>query len=103
MKKKILVDNQATKEFKKLSKLIRAKIDARVAILARDGKLEKPYGKKINENLFEIRINFAGQWRILYAYILKDYVILLTVFLKKTQKTPMKEIIKANKRLAKYL
>lgn len=103
MFKKIIADKRARKELEGLSKNLRVKIDARLKILARDGKLEKPFAKKITKHLFEIRINFQGQWRILYAYLLDDYVILLTVFQKKVQKTPIREIAKAQKRLEKYL
>ena len=67
--KKVIVAKSAQKEFKKLSKNIRAKIDSRVMILSRDGKLIDPFGKKIDDKLFEIRVKVGSQWRVLYAYI----------------------------------
>ena len=103
MLKKIIADKRASKELEGLSKNLRVKIDARLRILARDGRLEQPFAKKITNQLFEIRINFQGQWRVLYAYLLDDYIVLLTVFQKKVQKTPPREIAKAQKRLEKYL
>lgn len=102
MKKKIVVDKSAAKELKKFDKKVRAKIDARVKILQRDGKLEEPFGKKIDTNLYEIRIKLGGQWRVLYAYLQEEFIILLSAFLKKTQKTPPNEMIKAKKRLERY-
>ncbi|MBT3250072.1 MAG: type II toxin-antitoxin system RelE/ParE family toxin [Candidatus Pacebacteria bacterium] len=101
--KKVIVAKSAQKEFKKLSKNIRAKIDSRVMILSRDGKLIDPFGKKIDDKLFEIRVKVGSQWRVLYAYIWDNHVILLSVFQKKTNKTPSREIVKARKRLEEYL
>jgi len=103
VRKKIVVAKSAQKEFKKLSQNVRAKIDARAQILARDGKLTEPYGKKIDDKLFEMRLRVGGQWRVLYAYVFNNYVVLLTVFLKKTQKTPTNELQKARKRLEEYI
>jgi len=103
VKKKIIVAKSAKKEFKELSGDVRAKIDARVQILSRDGKLTEPYGKKIDDKLFEIRVKQGGQWRIIYAYVWDKYIILLSVFRKKTNKTPFKEITKAHSRLRAYL
>lgn len=103
VKKVILVDKKAKKEFERLSTALKAKIDIRVTILARDGKLAKPYGKKIDHQLFEIRVKVRNQWRVLYAYVLDDYVVLLSAFQKKIPQTPRKEINKAHKRLERYL
>ena len=42
-------------------------------------------------------------YRSLYAYLGKEVIIILSAFIKKTQKTPIKEIQKARNRLKKYL
>jgi len=53
--------------------------------------LKPPYIKKIQSNLFELRISGMVSIRILYAK--KEHkFILLHGFVKKTQKTPKKEI-----------
>jgi phage-related protein len=102
MKKIVNFDPRAKKELKKLSKAVRAKITVYIDLLERDGVLVEPHGKKIDEQLFEIRIKVRDQWRLLYAYIFENYVIILTIFQKKTQKTPLQEIEKAKKRLKEY-
>ncbi|MCK5459779.1 type II toxin-antitoxin system RelE/ParE family toxin [Candidatus Parcubacteria bacterium] len=38
---------------------------------------KSPYCKKINKNIFEIRIKVKNCYRILYAFLHKDAVILL--------------------------
>ena len=63
--------------------------------LENDGRLVEPYGKKLDKGLFEIRIRRGGQVRILYFYQERDYVIGVHAFVKKTQKTPQKELKQA--------
>lgn len=102
MKKIILFDKRAEKEFKKFGDIVQAKLKATIDILARDGKLIEPYGKKIDKDLFEIRVESDGQYRLLYAYLTGEYVIVLSAFQKKSQQTPLKEIRKAKVRLRGY-
>ncbi len=73
----IRYDKKAEKEIKKFPILVQAKIEARAQILSRDGKLEEPFGKRLTEDLFEMRIRFQGQWRVIYAYLLENYIIIL--------------------------
>lgn len=101
--KKIFIDHNAEKEIKSFPDFVIATANGLFTILKTEGKLDSEYAKKIEKNLFEIRIKHQGQWRILYAYISVDYVVILSGFLKKTQKTPLKELLKARKRLGKYL
>jgi len=65
--------------------------------LEKDGRLVEPYGKKLDKGLFEIRIRRRGQVRILYFYQEKDYVIGIHGFVKKSQKTPQKDLKHAMK------
>ncbi|MBU0974233.1 type II toxin-antitoxin system RelE/ParE family toxin [Patescibacteria group bacterium] len=81
---------------------VRAKFNDLFEILSKEGKLEMPFAKKIGNELLEIRVKHRGQWRAIYAYILKNQVIILSAFQKKTQKTPKKELTKALKRLKRY-
>jgi len=75
---------------------------AYIAILVEEGKLEFPEARKVSKNLFEIRVIHEGAYRAFYAYIRKDYIILLHFFPKKTQKTPLKNIKIAQQRLKQY-
>ena len=103
MKKVIEIDERAAKEINSFNEEVQIKIAASLEILARDGFLKEPYAKRINENLFEIRVKHKGQWRALYAYLGEESIIVLSAFQKKTQKTLTKEIKKADKRLQQYL
>ena len=102
MRKTVKIIKQADKEIKKFSQDVQTKARAVFDVLERDGKLIEPYGKKLNHDLFEIRIKHKGQWRVLYSYFDKNIIIVLSAFHKKTQQTPIKEINKAKKRLKGY-
>ncbi|MDF7825254.1 type II toxin-antitoxin system RelE/ParE family toxin [Pontiellaceae bacterium B12227] len=65
--------------------------------LESDGRLVEPYGKKLDKGLFEMRIRRGGQTRVLYFYHEKEYVVGVHGFVKKTQKTPQKELKQAFK------
>lgn len=92
----------AKKELESFSYEARSKIDTLIEVLRLEGRLKKPFAKRLNKNLFEIRVSHKGIWRVVYAYFLKDKIVVLSAFQKKTQKTPKKEIKKALKRLKKY-
>ncbi len=100
----ILIDKRAKKELKRCVHEVRLKFQTLFERLEKEGRLEEPFGKKLagRENLFEIRVKYQGQWRALYAYINKELVIILSVFGKKTQKTPIVELEKAERRLQDY-
>ncbi|HEC64179.1 MAG TPA: hypothetical protein ENI23_02665 [bacterium] len=100
-KKTVFYDNKVFRELGILPKLIHKKIDSLINELSEFGALEYPDGKKIvSTELFEMRVRISGvQWRLLYAYVEKDRIIILNLFKKKTQKTPKKELRKASNRL----
>ncbi len=102
VKKSIHFDKRATKEFHAFPSVAQAKTKAIITILARDGTLIEPFGKKINNDLFEIRIKYKGEWRLLYAYLGDEFILVLSAFHKKTQQTPLLEIKKAKNRLEGY-
>lgn len=104
MEKRILIDKRADKELRRFSRSIQIKFQALFQILEQKGQLEEPFGKKLSGaiNLFEMRIRYQGQWRALYAYIEKDLILVLSAFVKKTQKTSPVELEKARKRLSDY-
>lgn len=61
--------------------------------------LGMPYSKKLQKDLYELRISGSPAVRILYTFK-GNVVYLLHAFKKKTQKTPRKEIDMALRRLA---
>lgn len=68
--------------------------------LEHDGFLIEPFAKKIERNLFEIRIRRGRQVRVFYCYHAGDAVIGVHAFVKKTQKTPQREIRQARRVIA---
>lgn len=97
MKKRIQMSVQAEDFLATLTASAKAKLDATVGRLAREGRLPAPYAEKVEgrDNLFEIRVKDGEQIRVFYAYAKGDDVWLLSGFVKKTQKTPPAEIRKA--------
>lgn len=61
--------------------------------------LKEPYIKKLEGDIWELR---PLRDRILFASWYNEKFILLTVFMKKTQKTPKKEMDKAKRLLEDY-
>lgn len=76
------------------------KITAYINLLSQKGlKLGEPYIKYIGDGIWELR---PLRDRILFAYIDNNRFILLHYFMKKTQKTPFREIEKAKSNLKDY-
>ena len=61
-------------------------------------QLSKEFLKKINKEIWELR---AGKYRLLFG-VIKDFGIIINLFQKKTQKTPIKEIRLAISRFKQY-
>ena len=60
--------------------------------------LGMPYSRKIDKDLWELRISGKEAFRVFYTVKEKE-IILLHIFKKKTQKMPQREIKIARKRL----
>lgn len=102
MKKIIVYDNRAIREFNKFTIDVKRDIGSLIETLSNEGRLDFPDGKRINKDLFEIRVKRNGEYRGIYAYIVKDRIIILYFFRKKTQKTPLEVIKTSTKRLQRY-
>lgn len=60
------------------------------------GVLDEPYSKHIKGKIRELRVDFSrNRHRIFYFTFIDRNIVFLHAFLKKTQKTPLKEIEKA--------
>ena len=79
----------------------KAKVLARIEFLEeRWQELRRPYVDTLEEGLYEIRVIFSGnQIRVIYAYMFKDYIVLLHGIIKKTKKVPRDDMLKANNRM----
>ncbi len=62
-------------------------------------KLSMPYSKKISANLYELRVRGQQEIRIFYCFY-QDKAVIVYHFIKKSQKTPRKEIKIALSRIA---
>ena len=73
-------------------------------MLNRDGRLEYPYGEKVEDetNLFAIRIRKGGNARFFYAYDDGTAVWILNGYEKKTERIPKQELKRARQLKRKY-
>ena len=98
--------DQPAKEFLlSLDKKMRAKMADTISILQDNGyELREPYSKHLSEGIFELRAKVGSDiTRVLYFFYVERHIILTNGFIKKTQKTPPKEIERAKKYRADYL
>lgn len=84
---------------------MRAKLLGLLQILQEKGnQLREPYSKHLEDGIFEIRGKIGTDiTRVLYFFYYDGKIILTNGFVKKTQKTPAKEIKLAKKRRNEYL
>lgn len=90
---------------KNQSPKMQAKILFELELLEEYGNLlDGKYTKHLDDGIFEIRTKFASDiTRILYFFYVGKQIILTNGFVKKTQKTPLKEIELAKKYRKEYL
>lgn len=101
MRKHVVFEKHALKEIHMFPQVVHIKFKAYIKILEEKGELHYPEAKKIESKhgLFELRVKYKGEWRMIYAYTTQNYIVILSAFHKKTQKTPKDELEKAIKRL----
>jgi len=102
-KKHVDIDRRASKEMVQFPEEVLIAFKIALKVLTRNGCLVPPYGKKIDQDLYEIRIQHFGQWRFLYSYFKYNWIVILSAFQKKSQRTPLVELKKARKRMREYL
>lgn len=97
---KVSVDKRVKKTLDGLSKVDSAKVNRVVELFSEKGFIiGEPYLKKLNKSIWELR---PGRVRMLFG-IVDEEVIIVNVFIKKTAKTPLKEIRLAESRLRNYI
>src|SRR3989338_6044744 len=81
----------------KLDEKNKAKILKYIAFLKDNhGYLDEPFSKHITGKIRELRVDFSrSRHRIFYFVAIGRRIILLHCFMKKTERTPQKEINKA--------
>ena len=86
-------------------KKMRAKIIGMLEILEERGNtLREPYSKFLGDGIFELRCKFGSDiTRILYFFVYERKIVLTNGFVKKTIKTPVKQIQTAKVRRIDFL
>jgi len=82
----------------------KAKILARIVYLQEHWhEVKRPFIDYVDEGLYELRVEFAWNTvRVIYAYMFKNYIVLLHGLKKKTVKLPKNDILKAKKRMIDF-
>lgn len=82
-----------------LSEKNRARVFREIDLLENNGPaLKEPHTKYLKNGIFELRISIKESYvRIFYFYDKEKIIILTHGFMKKTKKTPVKEIKRALK------
>jgi phage-related protein len=82
-----------------LDKKMRAKMVRTIETLQNNGTdLREPYSKYLEDGIFELRAKVGSDIsRVLYFFFVGQRVVLTNGFVKKTQRTPIKEIALAKK------
>ncbi len=84
---------------------MKAKVLGTIQMLAVNGtNLRKPYSEHLVDGIFEIRAKVGSDIsRVLFFFVIGKKIVLTNGFVKKTQKTPKKEIDLAKKYRNEYL
>ncbi|KFZ45030.1 hypothetical protein KD27_01900 [Smithella sp. D17] len=88
-----------------LDKKLRAKVAVYLSLLEEHGPhLRRPYADIVRRKIRELRIHqSSNQYRILYFFHLRDQIVLVHAFSKKTQQLKEKDIELAEKRMEDWL
>ena len=88
-----------------LDKKMRAKLLMEITLLADNGpQLREPYSKHLDDGIFELRAKTGTDIsRVLYFFLIGRRIILTNGFIKKTQRTPEREIERAKRYRSEFL
>lgn len=94
-------NNKVQQEIMALPKTLGAKYAGLTKLMLEHGSnLGAPYTKSMGNGLFELRLKGQeGIARVFYCTMIKKQIVMLHSFIKKTDKTPTKELDIANKRM----
>jgi phage-related protein len=88
-----------------LDKKSRAKVAAHLSLLEEEGpNLKRPYADVIRGKIRELRIHHStNQYRILYFFQMREQIVLVHAFSKKTQQLKEKDIELAERRMEDWI
>ena len=99
-KKKTYIEDDSVAEFIAAQPLaVQAKYHALVDKLEEHGRLAEPDAKRLDDNLFEIRIRVGATVRVIYCYLEGNLIYGAHGFVKKSQQTPLHELRCARRRI----
>jgi phage-related protein len=80
------------------------KIAGTLLLLEQQGpELRRPYADQVRGGLRELRVQFGrNQYRLLYFFMLRELIVLVHAFAKKTEAIPEREIATATARMHEY-
>ena len=83
---------------------VHAKFLRSIDLLETNGTfLRLPHSAELQDGIFELRVQETGNiYRVLYFFYIGKRIILTHGFVKKTQKTPHREIEKAKREIEDY-
>ncbi len=110
MKKKVVFyederNQRPVEEFlDELDSKTRKKVASRIALLGEYWlELRRPYVDYLQNGLYELRVvHFGKQARVIYAYMFKDYIVLLHGFNKSTDDVLLEDMLKAKYRIIDF-
>lgn len=88
-----------------LDKKSRAKVAAYLSLLEDEGpNLKRPYADVVRGKIRELRIHYSSnQYRVLYFFHVRDQIVLVHAFSKKTQQLKEKDIDLSEKRMEDWI
>ena len=105
--KEVIWDSAVKKKVKSFATSVKKELGTLLLILQKGGILGMPQSrpiKMIHKSAFELRLRDKdGVYRIFYVLFDKSTIFIPHTFIKKTQKTPTKEIQIAKKRLKRLI
>lgn len=78
---------------------MKAKVFGRIELLEEYGnRLGMPYARHLEDGIWELRtVQGTDITRVMYFFVIRERVLLTHGFIKKTQKTPQREIDRAKR------
>jgi phage-related protein len=88
-----------------LDKKSRAKVAAYLSLLEDEGpNLKRPYADVVSGKIRELRIHYrSNQYRVLYFFHVRDQIVLVHAFSKKTQQLKEKDIELSERRMTDWM
>jgi phage-related protein len=97
-------DSPVEKFLERLDESAKGKIAARIEFLSKYWRhVRRPLVDYLEDGLYELRVQFAkDKVRVIFAYMFKDYIVLLHGIVKRTARVPENDKLIAKQRLSHF-